>query len=43
MIQNIVDVVCITKTRQKKKIMRKRFIIIYRYNHSCIDNEAAAM
>lgn len=31
------------KLDQKKEKMRKRFIIIYRYNHSRIDNEAAAM
>ena len=45
MIQNTVDVICITKTRYQKwkDNVKQKFIFIYRYNDSCIDNKDAAI
>lgn len=40
MIQNTIDVTCITSTRHKnEKIVKMKFILIYRYKNSCTDNE----
>ena len=45
MIQNTVDVIGATNTRHQKgkDNVKKKFIFIYRYNDSCIDNEEAAI
>ena len=43
MIQNTVDVICITNTRHQKRKdnVKNKFIFIYGYNNTCIDNEEA--
>ena len=44
MIQNTTDVIYITNTRhQKWKDVKKKFIFIYRYNNSWIDNKEAVI
>ena len=45
MIQNTVDVIHITNTKYQKwkDNVKRKFIFIYRYNDSCIDNEEAAI
>ena len=45
MIKNTVDVICITKTRHQKwkDNVKKKFIFIYKYRNSFIDNVEAAI
>ena len=45
MIQNTVDVICITNTRHQKwkDNVKNEFAFIYRYNDSYIDNKEAAI
>lgn len=42
MIENILDVLCITLNIENEKVMKMKFTFIYRYNNSCIDTEEAA-
>ena len=44
MLQNTVDVICIPNTRHQKwkDNVKKKFIFIYKYNESYIDNEKEA-
>ena len=44
-IQNTVDVIHVTNTRHQKwkDNVKKKFVFIYRYNDSCINNKAAAV
>ena len=45
MIQNTVDFICITNTRHQKwkDNVKKKFMFIYKYSNSCIDNVEAAI
>ena len=43
MVQNTSYVICAINTRHQMKKQREKFLCIYGYNISCIDNEEAAI